>query len=322
MALGIFFVERMNDINMNILAKYFIPKVDQKKIENAIDLAVLNQLPFRHGLDNNKNDIKQTISYRTDSIKLFSIFLDKLDESKENYSYFLIFILEKKESLEPYSIMIDEVKELLKLKINLPEKQIQELLKNILEVRQELFKLIRERNLIEKKISNRANQLLDKGDFESAQELIKHAKTIPEKLSMLVRKGDDASSSKNYRLAAKYYGDAANLAKKIQENEMQQLLLKMEQRMQEIPNYKKNWEQIISNIIKPFKKLSKRERGIYLEPIAPLNQAIQISDILEDDQMIDDLKQLEFLLKKASKLSLELNQIDDKILEIIEKLKK
>jgi hypothetical protein len=101
---------------------------------------------------------------------------------------------------------------------------------------------------------------------------------------------------------------------------MSELLKTMAERAADIPKYMKDWAQNLTKIAKPLKKMEKREKGFYLEPKDIVNEAIDISDILEDDQKIQLLQDLERLINKGDSLSKELDEVDSQINKILEKL--
>jgi hypothetical protein len=315
MAKGTFLFKIKEKSNPTTIANYLLVEIEGKL---KITSELMNKISTKQGISQDTSHIRKTISYREDW-KYFSIYVG--DNDKEEH-IFLVFVLDLKESTEPFTILLGEVKQMIIMSLSKGVTTLQDVLKGTLNTRNDLMLLIHEKERIEKKISTKANKLLDEGNFVQAQEIIKLAKEIPAKISDLVKRGDDAFTSKNYRVAERCFIDASDFSKKINEIEMSELLKTMAERAAEIPRYMKDWAQNFTKITKPLKKMDKREKGFYLEPIDVVNEAIDISDILEDDQKIELLQQLESLMNKGDNLSKELDEVDSEINKIIEKLNK
>jgi tetratricopeptide (TPR) repeat protein len=170
---------------------------------------------------------------------------------------------------------------------------------------------------------NKANELLDEKNFDETQEMIKRANEIPPKIAYLCKRADDAFyAEKNYRQAQRHYKDASNLAKKINQTPIVKLLEHKAKRAEMIPQFQKNWGITYDKIVRPLRKIEKRDNSFYLKPIKLIDQAIEISDYLEDDETIGNLQKLADHLERANSLSEELDSIDTKIIEVLKKIKK
>lgn len=313
MAKGVFLFKCKKGSTPSLITNYILVDIEGKL---KISTELMQKIVVKQGIIEESPSVRKTISFR-DQWKFFSVYVG--DNGKDEH-ILLVFVLELKESAEPFSILLGEIKQMILMSLNKSSTSQQDLLKEILTNRNELIAMIHEKEKIEKKISAQANVLLDAGNFNQAQEIIKLAKEIPAKISDLVKRGDEAFLSKNYRAAERCYGDASDLSRKISQVEMSELLKTMAERAADIPRYMKDWAQNLSKISKPLKKMDKREKGFYLEPIDIVNEAIDISDILEDDQKIQLLQDLDRLINKGDTLSKELDEVDSQINKILEKL--
>ena len=321
MANGVFLFKDSGNRNFEVISKYFI-----SGLKSEIDLStdILNKIAKKHEIYIGSSRSKRVLSYRTENVKFFSIFLGSLDVEgniKEK-SAFLNFILDLAESVEPFSIMIQDMKNTIFSHLEEGSSALDEILKSILDNRNQLVDDVQDPQRITERLVTKANKLLDDGEFEKAQKLIKRAKEIPPKIASLVKRGNEAFDAKDLKSAQKSYNDAAGLAQKINQNAMYQLLVKKANRAREIPKFNKNWIQLYDQLSKLLKKMDKRESAFYLEPINRVNKAIEISDMLEDDETISDLQILEDLLQKGDEMSKELDGVDSDIKLLLKKLKR
>lgn len=313
MAYGIFLFEDEDSKDAELIKKVLVDDIEDKSLP-TIDL--LNRISLKHNVFGDQEHIRKQISYRSGQYKYFSILIDQ----EVNLFMFLGFILDSTESSEPFSIKLPSTIELVKMGLKKGEKTITTILAKVLKERNSIVEEIHNQKLIEKKISAKANILLDNGEFEKAQDLIKLAKDIPPKLTDAVRKGDEAFKEGKYRRAERAYSAAADLAEEINEIGMMEVLLKKAERAERVPKYDKDLSKTMKQISKPLKNIDKREKGFYLQPMNDIQDAIEISDTLEEDETIRQLQELEDLLEKADELSKQLNDVDSRINFILEKL--
>ncbi len=321
MANGVFLFKDSGNRNFEVISKYFIGD-----LESEFDLSteILNKIAKKHLIYIGSSRSKRILSYRTENVKFFSIFLGSLDAEGniEEKSIFLNFILDLAESVEPFSIMIQDMKNTILSNLEEGSSALDEVLKLILDNRNQLVDDVQDPKRITERLVTKANKLLDDEEFEKAQKLIKRAKEIPPKIASLVKRGNDAFDAKDLKSAQKSYNEAAGLAQKINQNAMYQLLVKKANRAREIPKFNKNWIQLYDHLSKLLKKMDKRESAFYLEPINRVNKAIEISDMLEDDDTITDLQILEDLLQKGDEMSKDLDDVDSDIKDLLKKLKR
>ncbi len=314
MGKGIFLFQDKGDEDASIIADYIDPESGYNLDLSSI---ILSKISLKHGVFDASANINKVLSYRTDTDKLFSTYISQNDEGTH---YFIVFILDKMESSAPFSILFDDLKNKIETELNESGIVSKDLLKTILDHRNELYKEIHNTEMIQKKMSVISNKLLDEGEFEKAQNLIKLTAEIPPKIIANVSKGENA---KSVGVSLKSYREAAELALKINQNSMNALLLEIASRIEELPKFSKNYGQLYDQISKPLiKNMEKRERGFYLHPKNSVKSIIEVADLLEDDGAIENLLTLEQMLQKGADLSEELNKIDSEIKMLLSKLKK
>ncbi len=186
-------------------------------------------------------------------------------------------------------------------------------IKKIFEQSLDLEEKLRDPKLVKERIIKKTNKLLDDGNFQRAQELIALAEKIPDRLAVAVKSGDVALKKENYKQAEKSYKQAADLANEISEPEMEAALLLKAEKAKTFPGLQKDQKSAILKLEKPFSSLDKRVRSVYRVGLDAIDDAIKISDKLEDDPTIQSLKELEELTEEAKELSRDLDAIDSKI---------
>jgi tetratricopeptide (TPR) repeat protein len=296
------------------------PEIIVKHNDNGFDTNLARKIASKHAIYGDESKPKDVLSYRTDKYKYFSVFISKT-EPKE-YTY-LVFILNRNESIEPFSIMISEMRQFIKLSMEISDSVLKDSMIHLLKERNDLMQDIDDVKRLQERIVSKANALLDEKNFQKTQEMIKRANEIPPKITYLVKRGDEAFYiQKNYRQASRHYKDASNLAEKINQAPITKLLEKKAKRADEIPQFIKTWSLTYDQIVKPLRKIEKRNTSFYLKPIKLIDRAIEISDYLEDDKTIEDLQKLADYLERANSLSVELKSLDKKIKDVIKKVKR
>jgi hypothetical protein len=316
MAKGIFLYKYTEKSQPEMMEKYYIDEIESKiDISNSL----LTKIAEKHKIyDNLSAGLKRSLSYRTEDRKYFSIYIAK---TQNDDNILLNFILDITESTEPFSISTGEMKRSIKDSIEKGEIQLQEVLKNILSSRNQLVEDIGDPQRIKERLVIKANKMIDEEKIDEAQKLLKRADEIPPKIADLVKKGNEAFSNDDLKAAQKLYDEAANLATKINQSSMNELLKRKARRAEEIPKFNKNWSQLYDKLSKLLKKIEKRETTFYLEPINQVNRAIEISDMLEDDETISTLQKLEDLLQKGESLTKRIEDVNTEIKQIMDSLK-
>ncbi|MBN2156411.1 MAG: hypothetical protein JW776_10235 [Candidatus Lokiarchaeota archaeon] len=296
------------------------PEIIAKYNDDGFDSNLARKIANKHTIYGEEAHPKDMLSYRTDESKYYSIYIT---QNEKNENVFLVFILDSNESIAPFSIMLSELREFIILSLNKSESVLKDAIKHILEERNDLIQDVRDVKRLQERIVTKANELLDEKNFEKTQEMIKRANEIPPKIANLCKKADQAfHDQKNYRQAQRYYKEASNLAKKIKQKSISKLLEQKAKRAEEIPQFAKNWAITYDQIVKPLRKIEKRDHDYYLKPIKLINRAIEISDFLEEDKTIEDLQKLADYLERANDLMEEVDAIDEKIKEVLIKIKR
>jgi tetratricopeptide (TPR) repeat protein len=296
------------------------PEIVVKHNSDGFDTNLARKIANKHVIYGEESKPKDMLSYRTDDYKFFSIFITK---SEQNEYYYLVFVLDRNESVEPFSIMISDIRQLLKMSMDKSNSTLEDSIKHILKQRNELIQDVSDVKRLQERIVSKANELLDEKNFDKTQEMIKRANEIPPKIAYLCKRADESFyTQKNYRQAQRQYKDASILAKKINQIPIVKLLEQKAKRAESIPQFVKNWSITYDQIVKPLKKIEKRDNSFYLKPIKLIDRAIEISDFLEDDNTIGDLQKLADYLERANNLADELESIDVKIQEVLKKIKK
>ncbi len=296
------------------------PDIIIKYQADEFDTNLARKISNKHIIYGDESKPKDMLSYRTADHKYFSIFLTKTETNENMY---LVFELDPNESVEPFSIMLSEMRQFIRLSLNKNDSVLNDAIKHILEERNELIQDVSDVERLQKRIVSKANELLDEKNFEKTQEMIKRANEIPPKIANLCKKGDEAFyQQKNYRQAQRNYKEASNLAKKINQPPITKLLEHKAKRAEAIPQFVKNWSLTYDQIVKPLRKIEKRDYGYYLKPIKLIDRAIEISDYLEDDKTIEDLQKLADFLEHANDLTEELDIINGKIKDVLVKIRK
>lgn len=295
------------------------PEVFVEHNSDGFDTTFARKIASKHIIYGEESKPKDMLSYRTAEHKYFSIFITK---TEKNESFYLVFILNRNESIEPFSIMINDIRQLIKMSMNKSDSILEDTIKHILKERNDLIQDVSDVKRLQERIVSKANELLDEKNFEKTQEMIKRANEIPPKIIYLCKRGDDAFYvEKNYRQAQRHYKEASILAKKINQTPITKFLEQKAKRADEIPQFVKNWAITYDQIVKPLRKIEKRNTSYYLKPIKLIDRAIEISDYLEDDKTIEDLQKLADYLERANALSEELESLDVKIKDVIMKIK-
>lgn len=237
---------------------------------------------------------------------------------EEDRSKLLIFILDINESLEIAQIFEEETVENLQMQIK-GKSNMQASLNEILQFRNIITQKLENEQILQEDIGKSANRLIDQGKFDEAQDLIKLAKTIPEKMVSTYLKSKEAAKEHNYRQTRKLLGDCVNLAQKINDEGIQRYLSKKIEMYTQIPQYEKDVRTLIASISKELSKnitLPHYQRQVY-----KLDKTLDLLDKLEEDELIEKIVELSNTLILAGKLVYDLKSLDRKIKSIITELK-
>ncbi len=227
-------------------------------------------------------------------------------------SLFVGFFLDQTEDSAPVLVNIDQKRDQI-LKA-MKGGTIDSALKDILENEQEVSKKLLDAKIIKDKIIAQTSKLLDAGDFEKAKKLISLAEEIPPKLTAAAASAEKARIEKNYRLAEKLFKDAADLAVVISEKYLEEVLIAKSNRVKQIPAYEKRQKSTVQKLQKP-----QEDRDFEFLNIL-VNDIIAVSDFLEDEEIIGDLRELNTLGAEAATLKKELELKESKMKEILARI--
>ncbi len=227
-------------------------------------------------------------------------------------SLFVGFFLDPNEDSAPVLVNIDQKRDQI-LKA-LKGGSISTVIKDILEKEEEVTKKLLDAKVIKDRIIAQTNVLLDKGDFEKAKKLISLAEEIPPKLTAAVAAAEKARLEQNYRNAEKLYKDASDLAVQIGEKYLEEVLIAKADRVKQLPAYEKRQKSTVQKLQKP-----QEDRDFEFLNIL-VNDIIAVSDFLEDEEIIGDLRQLNTLGAEAATLKKELELKEAKMKEIIARI--
>ncbi len=227
-------------------------------------------------------------------------------------SLFVGFFLDPNEDSAPVLVNIDQKRDQI-LKA-LKGGSIAAVLKEILESEEDVTKKLLDAKTIKDKIIGQTNKLLDKGDFEKAKKLIGLAEEIPPKLTAAVAAAEKARLEQNYAKAEKLFKDAADFALQISEKYLEQVLYAKADRVKQIPTYVKRQKNTVQKLQNP-----QEDRDFEFLNIL-VNDIIAVSDFLEDEEVIGDLRELNTLGAEAATLKKELELKESKMKEIIARI--
>jgi len=284
------------------MANYFPEKEDEPKEET------LNEILIRY-FSSNENP---TLNIRLYPYKYYIL------PVQDDLTKILIFVLDNKESLVIAQIFAEETAENLQMQIK-GNSDLKVILEEIFFYRNNITQKLESEQLLQEDIGKSANKLIDSGKFDKAQDLIKLAKVIPEKMVSTYLKSKQAAKEHNYRQTRKLLNDCIGLAQKIKDEGIQCYLAKKIDVYTQIPQYEKDVRVLISSISKELTKnitLPSYQRQVY-----KLDKALDLMDKLEEDVLIEKTMELSNMLILAGKLVFDLKSLDRKIKTIILELK-
>jgi hypothetical protein len=290
---GIFVEKVTSSGTPEVQAKYFTKKMDIPDI-------LLQEMIRRFKETNEKYCILLGETYKVVGVQLNA------------GSLFVGFFLDQNEDSAPVLVNIEQKRD--QIVKALKGGTIDSVLKDILESEEEVTKKLLDAKIIKDKIIAQTNKLLDKGDFEKAKKLIGLAEEIPPKLTAAVAEAEKARLAKNYSNAKKLYKDAANLAVLIGEKYLEEVLIAKSNRVNEIPAYEKRQKSTVQKLQKP-----QEDRDFEFLNIL-VNDIIAVSDFLEDEEIIGDLRGLNTLGAEAATLKKELELKESKMKEILARI--
>jgi hypothetical protein len=261
-----------------------------------------------------KENFPEEIHFR----KLPSKFMFRLlPVSAKSKKFYLLYMLDATESVE--ILKIPPILSLAELSERVTKKsKVNEGLAEIVAQKNNLLKKLEEKTILQKQIGSRANELIDQGEYNKAQDLMKIAKTIPDKFVKATQEAKITFKENRFGRTEKALSNAFDYAGKMEENLLQSYIKLRIDKIQEIPTYykklKKNLKKIRSNFSDYPEYLD------YVQNFPLIEQSMDILDELEQDEEISNLLELEDLIEDAEKIAFVLFEIDQKIKALLDKI--
>ncbi|MHA1336233.1 MAG: hypothetical protein ACTSPW_10885 [Promethearchaeota archaeon] len=294
MPVGIFLYEIVEDFGTQIIADFYTGNV-------KISSDVLKVFIEKH----TKKDLSDA-TFRGENFLYYSSILDEKVNGKKLY---LGFILRKDEDLISLKSMFNQIEEKIIKNFSLEKRKMQMLLKDIFISILDIMEKLKEPKIIQEKINEK-----------TARELIELGETIPDQLSNAVKQADANLKNGTYKKAKKYFLQAAELAAKIEEYEIVNILRKKADQCDIIPSIVKERELKNKEIKKILDVINKQEFNYYSEAIPIIEESIKLSNTLEDNELIDFLSDLKNLCLKSDEQSKKLIQLNKQINDLLKKL--
>ncbi|MHA1273338.1 MAG: hypothetical protein ACTSQS_07875 [Promethearchaeota archaeon] len=305
MPVGIFLYEIVEDFGTQIIADFYTGNV-------KISSDVLKVFIEKH----TKKDLSDA-TFRGENFLYYSSILDEKINGKKLY---LGFILRKDEDLISLKSMFNQIEEKIIKNFSLEKRKMQMLLKDIFISILDIMEKLKEPKIIQEKINEKTKKLLDDGKLQEARELIELGETIPDQLSNAVKQADANLKNGTYKKAKKYFLQAAELAAKIEEYEIVDILRKKADQCDIIPSIVKERELKNKEIKKILDAINKQEFNHYNEVIPIIEESIKLSNTLEDNDLIDFLSDLKNICIKSDEQSKKLIQLNKQINDLLKKL--
>lgn len=291
----------------NVLAEYYL------KQDDKISPEILKEFSEKH-------DKKKVLDI-TIHIEGNRYFSKKVNaESLEKENLYLSFILQEGEDLVSLKSIFTNVEKKIIHNFSNDKNQMNEIIKNTLNSILSLMEKLKEPKIIKETINERTKKMLDDGKLSEARELIDLGEQIPEKLAAEVKIADDLLNQELYRKAKKSFLKAAELAELIQEEEIASFLENKGEQVGFFPDLIKERENLYRKIDKIITDLEANQLHFYYDFAEPIDRLIEISLIFEERELVGNLTQLKNNTQKASRLAKELNDLNDKIKDLLNKI--
>ncbi|MFX1304156.1 MAG: hypothetical protein ACFFBV_08405 [Promethearchaeota archaeon] len=291
----------------NILAEYYL-KQDEK-----IPQDILKEFSEKHV----KKELLE-ITVRKGDNRYFSKKISAESINKDNL--YLSFILQEGEDLVSLKSIFENIEAKIIQNFTDDKNKMNKLLQDALNSILSLLQKLKEPKIIKETINERTKKMLDDGKLSEARELIDLGEDIPKKLAAEVKLAEQLLNKKLYRKAKKSFLKAAELAGIVQEDEIASFLENKGEQVGFFPDLIKERESLYSQVGKISNDLDNAQLFLYNNFIEPIDRLIEISHAFEDHGLIDILTKLKNYTQRASRLTKELNDLNDKIRELIKKI--
>ncbi len=308
MPIGIFLYEIDDSFGPNILAEYYLAKekVSKEVLKEFIDKHIQREL-----IDATVRKDETKVKYYSSKVNAEAINKSKL---------YLGFILKEEEDIVTLKSIFEKIETDLIQNFSTDKRKMTDLLKNNISSILSLMEKLKEPKMITEAINEKTKKMLDDGKFEEARELIDLGEKIPDKLSAEINLSDQLFKEMQYKKAKKSFEKAAELAKIIQEIEIYTFLMKKAEKVGTFPDLLKERDVLKKDIKKEFIDLDHTKLKAYERVIPATDKVINLSNSLEDENVIKTLFELQSDLKKAALLYKDLAVIDKKIKRLLLKI--
>jgi hypothetical protein len=290
----------------NILADYYL------KQDDKMPTIILKEFSEKH-VKKGYSDV----TIRKDENRFYSNKINAESINKENL--YLSFILQEGEDLISLKSIFENIETKVIQDFSTDKQKMAEILKNTLNSILSLVQKLQEPKIIKEILNERTKKMLDDSLLQEARELIDLGEEIPEKLADEVKIAEGLMKNKEYRKARKSFLKASELAGLIQEEEIASFLQNKGEHVGNFPDLLKERDNLNREIEKIAGELDVNNLYIYNLFIDPIDRLIEISNSLEEDELIGELMKFKNNAERASRLEKDLEVLNNKIKEKLNK---
>ena len=303
----IFLYEIDPSFGPNILAEYYLD------IDDKVPPNILKEFSEKH-------KVKEflDVTARKENIRYYSRKVNAESLQKDNI--YLGFILREGEDLISLKSLFQKIEESVIQNYTSDKTKMSEVLKNTLNSALSLMEKLKEPTIVKETINEKTKQLLDEEKLQEARELIDLGEEIPERLSAEVRLGEQFLTEKFYKKAKRSFLKAAELAAKIQEEEIVLFLKNKAEQVGNFPDLIKEREDLYKVLEQVFNDLESNRLYLYGDLAEPIDRLLYLSNTFEEDELIKTLTELKKSTHNATQLAKELYRLDKKIKELFNKV--
>ena len=304
---AIFLYEIDPSFGPNILAEYYLD------IDDKVPPNILKEFSEKHKV---KEVLDATV--RKENIRYYSRKVNAESLQKDNI--YLGFILREGEDLISLKSLFQKIEESVIQNYTSDKTNMSEVLKKTLNSALSLMEKLKEPTIVKETINEKTKQLLDEEKLQEARELIDLGEEIPERLSAEVRLGEQFIIEKFYKKAKRSFLKAAELAAKIQEEEIVSFLKNKAEQVGKFPDLIKEREDLYKVLEQVFNDLESNRLYLYGDLAEPIDRLLYLSNTFEEEELIKNLTELKKSTYNATQLAKELYRLDKKIKELFNKV--
>ena len=303
----IFLYEIDPSFGPNILAEYYLD------IDDKVPPNILKEFSEKHKV---KEVLDATV--RKENIRYYSRKVNAESLQKDNI--YLGFILREGEDLISLKSLFQKIEESVIQNYTSDKTKMRDVLKKTLNSALSLMEKLKEPTIVKETINEKTKQLLDEEKLQEARELIDLGEEIPERLSAEVRLGEQFITEKFYKKAKRSFLKAAELAAKIQEEEIVSFLKNKAEQIGKFPDLIKEREDLYKVLVQVFNNLESNRLYLYGDFAEPIDRLLYLSNTFEEEELIKNLTELKKSTYNATQLAKELYRLDKKIKELFNKV--